>query len=210
MDCLRPGGLELTRHALSFAALTAESRVLDLGCGRGETLALLRGEYGCWVAAVEPDQQRRAQAEANNPGVEIAAAAAEQLPFADDGFDLALAECSVSLFSQPQAALAEIKRVLIPAGRLIITDVYARQEAGWNGEGMIRRLYTLKQFRSLLSGAGFNVRHGEDCSSLLKTMLGQMILDYGREEAYRRLGLDSCALRQAGAGYLLLVAEAMA
>lgn len=68
MSCLRPGGLELTRHALSFVPVEPESRLVDIGCGNGESLAMIREEYGCQVAAIEPDTKRRAQALANNPG----------------------------------------------------------------------------------------------------------------------------------------------
>lgn len=208
MSCLRPGGLELTRHALSFVPVEPESRLVDIGCGNGESLAMIREEYGCQVAAIEPDTKRRAQALANNPGVEIALASAEDLPFEAATFDIALAECSVSLFMQPAVALNEIHRVLMPGGKLIITDTYARNAVGICGEGMIRQLYSVNQFRSMLTAASFNLMHAEDCGEILKTMLGQMILDYGKDEAYRRLGLDRCALRQAGAGYLLLVSEA--
>lgn len=209
MHCLRPGGLELTRHALSFSQLGPKTRLLDIGCGNGESLAMICAEYGCQVAAIEPDANRYRQALAANPGVEITQAMAEQLPFAAASFDIVLAECSFSLFEQPDKALAEIHRVLLPGGKLLITDTYARGARGVCGEGMVRHLYSVGQFRGMLTEAGFSVLHGEDCGEILKTMLAQMILDDGKEEAYRRLGLDRCAFKQAQAGYLLLVAQAV-
>ena len=99
--------------------------------------------------------------------------------------------------------------MLLPGGKLLITDTYARGASGVCGEGMVRHLYSVGQFRGMLTEAGFSVLHGEDCGEILKTMLGQMILDYGKEEAYRLLGLDRCAFKQAQAGYLLLVAQAV-
>ena len=209
MSCLRPGGLELTRHALSFAAVDEETRLLDIGCGQGESLAMIRAEFGCQVMGIEPDERRQRQAAAANLGSEIVLARAEQLPFADASFDLVLAECSVSLFEQPDSALAEMRRVLTPGGKLLLTDTYARGASGVCGQGMVRRLYSIGEFRALLAGAGFTVLHGEDCGEILKTMLGQLILDYGKDEAYRRLGLNRCALKEADAGYLLLIAEAV-
>ena len=206
MSALRPGGSALTLRALSFCPLTDASRLLDIGCGRGESLALISERWGCRTAGIEPDDERRALACAANPGIDIAPATAELLPYADASFDIVLAECTASLFSDPRAAFAEIGRVLAPDGLLALTDVYAREQTPPATTGMLRRLYTLEQWRTLLRQAGFSLRHEEDCGRVMQNMLGQMILDHGREEAYRRIGLDRCCLKAAGLGYLLLIA----
>lgn len=206
MNALRPGGSALTLRALSFCPLTTASRVLDIGCGRGESLALIGERWGCRAAGIEPDAERRGLACAANPGVDICAAKAELLPYADASFDLALAECTASLFADAAAAFAEIARVLMPGGLLALTDVYAREQAPPVASGMLRQLYTIDQWRALLRQAGLRLLHEEDCGRVMQNMLGQMILDHGREEAYRLIGLDRCCLKAAGLGYLLLIA----
>jgi arsenite methyltransferase len=206
MKALRPGGAELTHRALSFCGLTAASRLLDIGCGRGESLSLIRERWGCKVAGIEPYAVRREQAQAANPGVEIAPTTAERLPFVDESFDVALAECSASLFADPAAAFAEISRVLKPGSIIALTDVYARESAPTAAAGMLRQLYTLKQWRRLLQAAGLRLSHQEDCGRVMQNMLGQLILEHGREAAYQIIGLDRCALKAAGLGYVLLIA----
>lgn len=207
MSCLRPGGLELTLHALSFSHIDQFSRILDLGCGNGESLALIRQKYDCFVAGLEPDQERLCRARIANPGVEISSAHAEDIPFAEDSFDIVLSECAFSLFSQPSIALTEISRVLAANGSLILTDVYAKNCGDISGAGLLRHLYTIDEFTALLGEAGFSVSNWQDCANILKTMLAQLILEYGAAEAYKMVGLDQCRLRAANVGYLLLVAK---
>ncbi len=49
-----------------------------------------------------------------------------QLPFNDSELDGLIAECTFSLFSEQETALAEIRRVLKPRGKLAITDMATR------------------------------------------------------------------------------------
>jgi SAM-dependent methyltransferase len=96
--------------------------VLDLGCGTGAMFPSLAEAPNITVYAVEPDpyMRRRAERRAASVGldVEIAAARAEQLPFADDSLDVVLAGMVLCTVADPAAALAEAARVLRPGGEL--------------------------------------------------------------------------------------------
>ena len=50
---LRPGGTLLTRQLLSLGGELKNRRVLEVGCGRGETAALLAREFGASVIGVD-------------------------------------------------------------------------------------------------------------------------------------------------------------
>src|SRR6266542_2180843 len=63
------------------------------------------------VAAVDPSQQFVAAAAERHPGVDVRLAAAEELPFADDQFDAALAQLVVHFMADPARGLAEMARV---------------------------------------------------------------------------------------------------
>jgi SAM-dependent methyltransferase len=90
---------------------------LDVGCGPGALSAALVERLGTEaVAAVEPSAPFRDAARKRLPGVDIRAAAAEQLPFDDGRFDLTLAQLVVHFMTDPVAGLREMRRVTRPDG----------------------------------------------------------------------------------------------
>jgi SAM-dependent methyltransferase len=101
----------------SGAGVQAGQRALDVGCGPGALTAQLVERLGsAAVTAVDPSEQFVAATRARFPDVEVRQASAEQLPFADDGFDLALAQLVVHFMSDPVAGLTEMARVTRPGG----------------------------------------------------------------------------------------------
>jgi SAM-dependent methyltransferase len=90
--------------------------VLDLGAGTGKLTAGLLGA-GHRVTAVEPLAEMREVLAARLPQAHLLAGAAEQLPLADASVDAVVVGAAFHWFEQ-QPALAEIARVLRPAGAL--------------------------------------------------------------------------------------------
>lgn len=87
----------------------ADTRLLDIGCGRGGLVELLHGQVAL-AAGVDPD--RRSLVEHRSPAVCRVAGLAEQLPFPDQGFDLVICSWVLEHVARPEIALAEIARVL--------------------------------------------------------------------------------------------------
>lgn len=48
-----PGGLALTKDMLSQEKIKARSKILDVGCGTGQTSAYIAKNYGCDVTALD-------------------------------------------------------------------------------------------------------------------------------------------------------------
>jgi SAM-dependent methyltransferase len=104
--------LLLSPQLADFAGVSSGQRVLDVGCGPGALTAELVDRLGAAaVAAVDPSEPFVAAVRARYPGVNVLQAPAEQLPFADKGFDAALAQLVVHFMSDPVAGLAEMARV---------------------------------------------------------------------------------------------------
>lgn len=200
-SCLHPGGLALTRRLLGLHPITADSRLLDIGCGDGASAAYIRATYGCQVTGIEPDAALYALAAAL-PELELSQAAAEAIPYPDGSFDLAIAECVLSL-TELDAALRQIRRVLKPGGKLLFSDLYARGDYTVT-HGLLRHLYTEQQWLGSLERAGFILDSKLDASDELKAYLAQMIFEHGVEATYCSCGLDRELIKTARPGYLLI------
>ena len=92
-------------------------RALDVGCGPGALTALLVDHLGAGaVAAIDPSTSFVSAVRTGFPEVDVRSAVAEHLPFADDVFDLALAQLVVHFMTDPVAGLIEMARVTRPGG----------------------------------------------------------------------------------------------
>ena len=112
-----------TRPAvLDLAGDVAGRRILDVGCGAGPLLAELR-DRGAVVTGVEPSakmldlaRQRLGDGAALHQG----GLGGDPLPFPDGAFDDAIACLVLHYLEDWKAPLAELRRVLVPGGRLIV------------------------------------------------------------------------------------------
>lgn len=111
--------VELARSRLG----TPEAlRALDVGCGTGETDALL-GDFG-ELQGVDIAEELIAEARTRNPGVRYAHYDGRTLPYEDGTFDLAFAICVIHHVSPAQrpAFAGEMARVLRPGGIAAIVE----------------------------------------------------------------------------------------
>jgi SAM-dependent methyltransferase len=106
--------------AVAFADVAGVSggqRALDVGCGPGAlTAELARRLGGTAVCAVDPSRSFVAAARERLPAVDIRMSGAEQIPFPDGAFDVALAQLCVHFMADPVAGLREMARVTQPGG----------------------------------------------------------------------------------------------
>jgi len=107
----------LAQEFADLVDLTPGQRVLDVGCGPGALTEVLVKRLGVsGVSAVDPSEAYVAAARARLPGVDVRRASAEDLPYAEDTFDVALAQLVVHFMSDPVAGLREMARVTKAAG----------------------------------------------------------------------------------------------
>jgi len=105
---------------LDAAGVIAQTRVLDMCCGPG-LVAAAAAARGAIAAGVDFSSAMLKIARAAQPRIEFSQGDAEALPHADGCFDAVVANFGVHHVPRPTAALAQMRRVLVPGGRAAFT-----------------------------------------------------------------------------------------
>ena len=112
------------RRALQWChGLTDDARILDVGCGDGFHLRLLRdfGHRGWTLEGV--DASERAVDAARRAGLTVHHGTVEQLELPPASYDLILLIATIEHVDDPAAVLRAVHRLLKPGGRaVIVTD----------------------------------------------------------------------------------------
>ena len=123
-----------TGNPFSLGALAPDEYVVDIGCGAGiDSLIAARmvGPQGRVVGVdMTPAMLARAGASAASIGatnVEFRRGFAESLPVPDEWADVVISNGVMNLFPDKVAGLAEMVRVLKPAGRIQIGDILVQK-----------------------------------------------------------------------------------
>lgn len=147
--------------AAEVSAWVRGGRVLDWGAGWGQTSLLLRA-HGSRAVAYDVEDKGAAAGLLRDAEVPYVVTSGPSLPFADGVFDAVL-NCGVlEHVENERAALAELRRVLRPGGRLFTYHLPNRHAyTEWLGRRLggfyHDRTYTRREASLLFERAGFRV-----------------------------------------------------
>ena len=166
------GGQDATHALLDMCQLDATSRVLDIGCGSGNTACLIAEQYGSPVHGIDISEvmiakaQERARRQGLSDKVEFRVADAFGLPFDDDWFDVVIVESVLTpLPGDKKQALAEMVRVVRPGGRIGINESTVDPSAPpellalFAEHPAMHGYFTPRMLRSLFEESGLQVVH---------------------------------------------------
>lgn len=128
-------------------------RVLDAGCGTGRNLV----EFGTLGTAEGVDAFPDAIEFCRRRGLQrVARAPIEKLPFAGGSFDLILATDVLEHLDDDRAGMAELRRVIAPQGRMLVTvPAYRWLWSQHDDEHHHFRRYSLRLLRRRLLATGW-------------------------------------------------------
>jgi SAM-dependent methyltransferase len=135
-----------------------QGRGVEIGVGSARFAAPLGVQVG-----IDPSPAMLDVARAR--GIDVVEGTAEALPFADDSFDHALVVTTICFVDSPAKMLAQARRTLKPAGRLVIGFIDRESPLGQDyvahqDESVFYReanFYSADEVERLLRAAGFSI-----------------------------------------------------
>jgi ubiquinone/menaquinone biosynthesis C-methylase UbiE len=155
--------------------------VIDVGCGTGR---LLRGAKKRWPEAyligIDPSWGMLEVARQRTPGATFFNGSAESLPFPDDSADLVVSTLSFHHWSNQEAGLIEIARVLRPGGRFCLGDLGLPTYLAWLTHHVDGN--NPATWRSLFDQAGFELL------SINRQMTGFLLVAVSEKPSSKTMG----------------------
>jgi arsenite methyltransferase len=156
-------------NPIAVAELREGERVLDLGSGGGIDVLLSARRVGpagfAYGVDMTDDMLELARANAARAGaanVEFRKGQIEDLPLQDASVDVVISNCVINLSVDKPAVLAEMFRVLVPGGRIGISDIVAEDHmspadraAAGSYVGCIAGALSRAEYLDGLTAAGF-------------------------------------------------------
>jgi SAM-dependent methyltransferase len=143
--CERRGLAAIRRDLLAHA----RGRVLEVGAGTGRNVEHYPSGVDVVYTEPDPHMAKRLRARAEN----VVTATVEALPFADDSFDTVVSTLVLCTVSDVPAALAEVRRVLVPGGAFLFLE-HVRADTGTPLAWWQNRLH--RPWRALAGGCNCN------------------------------------------------------
>ena len=207
-----PGGEDLTREAARAAGWKAGDRILEVGCGDGASMRLLRDELGVKPVGCDRDKAILARAKELDGSLQLRQTDGLCLDFPSLYFDGALLECSFSLMNRHDELLHELYCVLKPGASIAITDLYCiNPDSDRAGEVyyeakrilntprkeddcktadslpspyLLDGMFVIDNLLHAIRETGFEITLFRDRTKQLQDYYAQLLFDYGSLDAY--------------------------
>lgn len=169
---------EVGSHLATVLDETEGRRLLDVGCGRGGPTLLLASRFGFDVTGVDLVRYNVRQATVNASGGDTAAsfllADATHLPIATDSMTACTAIDSLVYVPERRMALAEMARILVPDGVLVVSNLVCRSGLGDDATRRVQAFAddwdmpmpaTVEDHREMLADVGLSIRATRDITT---------------------------------------------
>jgi SAM-dependent methyltransferase len=196
-----PGGFELIADAVQKSGLHTGDRILDVGCGEGETLNEIRRRFDMRCVGIDKSAEAIKRGKERFFDIDIREGEADFLEFPIYSFEGVILECVLSVTEMQTEVIHEAYCVLKNGGKLIISDLFERGSSEIEGRsehvkkdarnrnhslesGSGTGMLDLAQLIALCEEIGFTTILCEDRSEDLDIFVIEKIMEYGSMDQY--------------------------
>ena len=186
---------------VSRAELQPGERVLDLGCGGGVDAIIasrLVGEagkvYGLDMTAAMLQLARENAQTAGARNITYIEGLIEDIPLPDASVDVVLSNCVINFSDDREAVLREARRVLVPGGRFVVSDIVEFEPVPAEARpdlcaiaGTTNGMLAADEYLRLLEAVGFSSATLEPKTVYTRAVLREKAERKGREAHYARI-----------------------
>jgi ubiquinone/menaquinone biosynthesis C-methylase UbiE len=128
IEILHPGGFKLTKRTAELCELRSGKSILDVSSGRGTQAIYYAQTYGVSVTGLDISEEmintatKRAIKSGVSEKVKFILGDSQNLPFANNSFDVVINECAVGIPDDSQKVLNEMLRVVKSKGVVAIHE----------------------------------------------------------------------------------------
>ena len=150
-------------HPVDDAIIEPGTTVVDIGSGAGADCLLAAQRVGPTgtVIGVDPSPSMRETAITHRdrlglPWIDYRDGTADALPCPDDSVDLVISNCVLSLSSDPAATWAEIARILVPRGQVVVSNIVGGPAGDLHAKARCETGIDWPAYRHILQAAGYS------------------------------------------------------
>ena len=185
--------LNINKIIAQHANITKDQIALDAGCGVGGSAIWMAKNIGCKVTGITLSERqiKLATASAKKENVDHLVTFLQKdytaTGFPDNSFDVIWAIESVCYVKDKSEFLNEAHRILKPGGRLVVVDIYKKENVEGKDAEWLRRLAhgwaieehtTKEKFEQQLLDTGFSIIDIEDASQAIMPSVKRLYTAY--------------------------------
>ena len=186
-DEFHVGGMEATHRVADRMGISAQTRLIDVGCGAGGPARAVAARYGCEVTGIDLTDDfitaggQLSEACGLHDRVFLHHGSALDMPFEDGGFDRAMMLHVGMNITDKAGLMREVARILKPGGLFCVYDIMRVGQGGltfplpWASDTSVSAVVSPQHYIDAAAKAGLTLESMHDETAAAKGFMDHVL-----------------------------------